>query len=134
MLPPERIVLHGDMNLRPSMSKDVENAISFVEDGICHGFVLWMDWILDARNTVVISTGPVFSIFGMPESIVYMLELHFPWFSSLEHQGSVGYGQSEEVECEIHCEYAFEMSVSFEMLVFFIRSCGLLSVFWTSVL
>ncbi|CAN1185903.1 Protein arginine N-methyltransferase 1.6 [Linum perenne] len=32
--------------------------VSFVEAGICHGFVLWMDWVLDASNSVVISTGP----------------------------------------------------------------------------
>ncbi|WOG90343.1 hypothetical protein DCAR_0209586 [Daucus carota subsp. sativus] len=30
----------------------------FTVSGICHGFVLWIDWVLDAENSVVIPTGP----------------------------------------------------------------------------
>ncbi|KAG2624158.1 hypothetical protein PVAP13_3KG108700 [Panicum virgatum] len=32
--------------------------IEFAHDGICHGFTLWIDWVLDEKNSVVISTGP----------------------------------------------------------------------------
>ncbi|KMZ57483.1 putative Protein arginine n-methyltransferase [Zostera marina] len=33
--------------------------IVFTESGVCHGFVFWIDWVLDKRNLTVISTGPV---------------------------------------------------------------------------
>lgn len=29
------------------------------KSGICHGFVFWIDWVMDADNSIVISTGPV---------------------------------------------------------------------------
>ncbi|XP_020584991.1 protein arginine N-methyltransferase 7 [Phalaenopsis equestris] len=29
------------------------------EPGICHGLVLWIDWVLDEENSIVIHTGPV---------------------------------------------------------------------------
>ncbi|CAN0842233.1 Protein arginine N-methyltransferase 1.6 [Linum grandiflorum] len=32
--------------------------VRFMEPGICHGFVLWLDWVMDANESVVISTGP----------------------------------------------------------------------------
>ncbi|MFQ6625069.1 hypothetical protein Gotur_003947, partial [Gossypium turneri] len=32
--------------------------VKFTEGGICHGFVLWVDWIMDTDNSIVISTGP----------------------------------------------------------------------------
>lgn len=32
--------------------------VEFIEDGICHGFVLWIDWVMDTENSIVISTGP----------------------------------------------------------------------------
>lgn len=32
--------------------------VEFSETGICHGFVIWIDWVMDARNSVVLSTGP----------------------------------------------------------------------------
>lgn len=32
--------------------------IEFVDDGICHGFAVWIDWVLDKENSIVISTGP----------------------------------------------------------------------------
>ncbi|CAN1333533.1 Protein arginine N-methyltransferase 1.6 [Linum perenne] len=43
---------------KPIASCRGEAEVSFVVPGICHGFVLWMDWVLDASNSVVISTGP----------------------------------------------------------------------------
>ncbi|KAJ4837166.1 hypothetical protein Tsubulata_036484 [Turnera subulata] len=33
--------------------------VDFTDSGICHGFVLWIDWVMDARNSIVLSTGPV---------------------------------------------------------------------------
>ncbi|PKU80479.1 protein arginine N-methyltransferase 7 [Dendrobium catenatum] len=33
--------------------------IEFSEPGICHGLVLWIDWVLDVDNSITISTGPV---------------------------------------------------------------------------
>ncbi|KAJ4954964.1 hypothetical protein NE237_011747 [Protea cynaroides] len=32
--------------------------IGFTKSGSCHGFALWMDWLLDADNSIVLSTGP----------------------------------------------------------------------------
>ncbi|KAB2088661.1 hypothetical protein ES319_A03G014200v1 [Gossypium barbadense] len=32
--------------------------VKFIEGGTCHGFVLWVDWIMDTDNSIVISTGP----------------------------------------------------------------------------
>ncbi|XP_031483637.1 protein arginine N-methyltransferase 7 isoform X2 [Nymphaea colorata] len=32
--------------------------VTFIESGICHGFALWIDWVMDESNEVVISTGP----------------------------------------------------------------------------
>ncbi|XWS61986.1 hypothetical protein CRYUN_Cryun07bG0172100 [Craigia yunnanensis] len=32
--------------------------VQFTEHGICHGFVLWMDWVMDVDNSIVVSTGP----------------------------------------------------------------------------
>lgn len=33
--------------------------VKFTETGICHGFVLWIDWVMDAENCTVLPTGPV---------------------------------------------------------------------------
>ena len=35
--------------------------VEFIETGICHGFVLWIDWVMDAESFTVLATGP-----GMP--------------------------------------------------------------------
>ncbi|KAK9274977.1 hypothetical protein L1049_022234 [Liquidambar formosana] len=32
--------------------------VKFSELGMCHGFVFWIDWVMDAENSIVISTGP----------------------------------------------------------------------------
>ncbi|KAL3743273.1 hypothetical protein ACJRO7_018560 [Eucalyptus globulus] len=32
--------------------------VKFSERGICHGLVLWIDWVMDAENSIVVSTGP----------------------------------------------------------------------------
>ncbi|XP_039134647.1 protein arginine N-methyltransferase 7 isoform X1 [Dioscorea cayenensis subsp. rotundata] len=33
--------------------------IVFSKHGVCHGFVLWIDWVIDEKNSAFISTGPV---------------------------------------------------------------------------
>ena len=32
--------------------------VRFTKNGTCHGFVLWIDWVLDVENGVVVSSGP----------------------------------------------------------------------------
>ncbi|KAL0324474.1 UNVERIFIED_CONTAM: protein arginine N-methyltransferase 1.6 [Sesamum calycinum] len=32
--------------------------VPFRESGMCHGFVLWIDWVLDGEDNTVLSTGP----------------------------------------------------------------------------
>ncbi|EMS53458.1 hypothetical protein TRIUR3_03298 [Triticum urartu] len=32
--------------------------IEFADAGTCHGFAVWIDWVLDEKNSIVISTGP----------------------------------------------------------------------------
>ncbi|XP_078448141.1 protein arginine methyltransferase 7 [Wolffia australiana] len=32
--------------------------VKFNRQGVCHGFVLWMDWVLDDENSIAISSGP----------------------------------------------------------------------------
>ncbi|XP_030524883.1 protein arginine N-methyltransferase 7 isoform X1 [Rhodamnia argentea] len=32
--------------------------VKFSEKGICHGLVLWIDWVMDAEYSTVVSTGP----------------------------------------------------------------------------
>ncbi|WOL13263.1 protein arginine N-methyltransferase 7 isoform X2 [Canna indica] len=33
--------------------------IDFSKSGVCHGFALWIDWVIDERSSIVMSTGPV---------------------------------------------------------------------------
>ncbi|XP_020244934.1 protein arginine N-methyltransferase 7 isoform X2 [Asparagus officinalis] len=33
--------------------------INFSNHGVCHGFALWIDWVLDEREPIILSTGPV---------------------------------------------------------------------------
>lgn len=40
---------------------NIENCmlqVKFTKTGVCHGFVLWINWVMDLQNSVVISTGP----------------------------------------------------------------------------
>ncbi|KAL7167244.1 hypothetical protein ACSBR2_037832 [Camellia fascicularis] len=32
--------------------------VEFTEPGICHGFVLWIDWVMDVDNSIVLPTRP----------------------------------------------------------------------------
>ncbi|CAL5424304.1 unnamed protein product [Camellia sinensis] len=31
--------------------------VEFTEPGICHGFVLWIDWVMDIDNSIIKDTG-----------------------------------------------------------------------------
>ncbi|KAF8093906.1 hypothetical protein N665_0375s0023 [Sinapis alba] len=35
-----------------------EVQIELIKPGVCHGIALWMDWVMDKENSIVISTGP----------------------------------------------------------------------------
>ncbi|XP_047179245.1 protein arginine N-methyltransferase 1.6 isoform X2 [Vigna umbellata] len=35
-----------------------KSQVKFTKRGVCHGFVLWIDWVMDLQNSIVISTGP----------------------------------------------------------------------------
>ncbi|KAF7150741.1 hypothetical protein RHSIM_Rhsim02G0165500 [Rhododendron simsii] len=32
--------------------------VEFTETGTCHGFALWIDWVMDTNNSILISAGP----------------------------------------------------------------------------
>ncbi|XP_010941139.1 protein arginine N-methyltransferase 7 isoform X1 [Elaeis guineensis] len=32
--------------------------IKFSDPGLCHGFVLWIDWVIDEKHSIVLTTGP----------------------------------------------------------------------------
>ncbi|KAJ7944747.1 Protein arginine N-methyltransferase [Quillaja saponaria] len=32
--------------------------VKFSQPGICHGFALWIDWVMDSENSIMVSTGP----------------------------------------------------------------------------
>ncbi|KAI4303248.1 hypothetical protein MLD38_038901 [Melastoma candidum] len=32
--------------------------VKFTKSGICHGLVLWIDWVMDAEDSIVVSSGP----------------------------------------------------------------------------
>ncbi|KAL0542115.1 hypothetical protein IC582_022205 [Cucumis melo] len=35
-----------------------KSQVKVTKAGICHGIVLWIDWVIDSKNSIVISTGP----------------------------------------------------------------------------
>ncbi|KAL0395237.1 UNVERIFIED_CONTAM: protein arginine N-methyltransferase 1.6 [Sesamum latifolium] len=43
---------------KPMNSCSGKTQVQFRESGMCHGFVLWIDWVLDAEDNTVLSTGP----------------------------------------------------------------------------
>ncbi|KAH9610704.1 hypothetical protein KSS87_001495 [Heliosperma pusillum] len=43
---------------KPMSSCSGETKVEFIKSGICHGFVIWIDWLLDAQNDIMVSTGP----------------------------------------------------------------------------
>ncbi|PWA45607.1 protein arginine methyltransferase 7 [Artemisia annua] len=44
--------------LKPLSSCQGKAKVEFTEAGVCHGFALWIDWVMDSANNIVISTGP----------------------------------------------------------------------------
>ncbi|XP_076943445.1 protein arginine N-methyltransferase 7-like [Bidens hawaiensis] len=44
--------------LKPLSSCHGKTKVEFTEAGVCHGFALWIDWVMDSTNDVVMSTGP----------------------------------------------------------------------------
>lgn len=43
--------------LKPISPCNGEAKAKFTNSGICHGFALWIDWVMDIENSTVISTG-----------------------------------------------------------------------------
>ncbi|PON40647.1 Protein arginine N-methyltransferase [Parasponia andersonii] len=43
---------------KPICPSSGRTQVKFVEPGICHGFALWIDWVMDSENSIVLSTGP----------------------------------------------------------------------------
>ncbi|CAB4310004.1 unnamed protein product [Prunus armeniaca] len=43
---------------KPITSSCGKTQVEFTEPGICHGFALWIDWVMDSENSLVVSTGP----------------------------------------------------------------------------
>ncbi|KAM7494081.1 hypothetical protein LguiB_028690 [Lonicera macranthoides] len=44
--------------LKPLSPCSAKVQVEFKEAGLCHGFVVWIDWVLDVDNSTVLSTGP----------------------------------------------------------------------------
>lgn len=44
--------------MKPLSSCYGKAKVEFVEAGVCHGFALWIDWVMDSTNNIVLSTGP----------------------------------------------------------------------------
>nr|XP_043615499.1 protein arginine N-methyltransferase 7 [Erigeron canadensis] len=44
--------------LKPMTSCHGKATVEFVDTGVCHGFALWIDWVILSTNNIVMSTGP----------------------------------------------------------------------------
>ncbi|XP_071705417.1 protein arginine N-methyltransferase 7 [Rutidosis leptorrhynchoides] len=44
--------------MKPLSSCHAKAKVEFVESGVCHGFALWIDWVMDSTNDIIVSTGP----------------------------------------------------------------------------
>ncbi|CAK9181984.1 unnamed protein product [Ilex paraguariensis] len=44
--------------LKPISSCSGKAQVEFTNQGVCHGFAFWIDWVMDAENSIVLSTGP----------------------------------------------------------------------------
>ncbi|XP_068634284.1 protein arginine N-methyltransferase 7 [Aristolochia californica] len=42
----------------PISSCSGKTKVRFTKTGVCHGFALWIDWVMDADSSIVLSTGP----------------------------------------------------------------------------
>ncbi|XP_050375704.1 protein arginine N-methyltransferase 1.6 [Argentina anserina] len=43
---------------KPIMPSHGKTQVEFAEPGICHGFALWIDWVMDSDDSIVLCTGP----------------------------------------------------------------------------
>ncbi|XP_057787065.1 protein arginine N-methyltransferase 1.6 isoform X2 [Salvia miltiorrhiza] len=50
-------VLEFDFS-KPMSPCSEKTKLQFGESGTCHGFALWIDWVMDTENNTVLSTGP----------------------------------------------------------------------------
>ncbi|GJY59500.1 integrase, catalytic region, zinc finger, CCHC-type containing protein [Tanacetum coccineum] len=46
------------ISIYEDISKEPMLQVEFTEAGVCHGFALWIDWVMDSTNNIVMSTGP----------------------------------------------------------------------------
>lgn len=44
--------------MKPLSSCHGKAKVEFIEAGVCHGFAVWIDWVMDSSNNIVMSTGP----------------------------------------------------------------------------
>ncbi|CAH1424268.1 unnamed protein product [Lactuca virosa] len=44
--------------MKPLSSCHGKAKVEFVEAGVCHGIAVWIDWVMDSSNNIVMSTGP----------------------------------------------------------------------------
>ncbi|XP_021848637.1 protein arginine N-methyltransferase 7 isoform X2 [Spinacia oleracea] len=54
----ERLTLMEFDFSKPMSSCSGKAKVDFTKTGVCHGFVLWIDWVLSAENGIIVSTGP----------------------------------------------------------------------------
>ncbi|XP_058740699.1 uncharacterized protein LOC131612984 [Vicia villosa] len=68
------------INVQYSMLQMLQ--VKFTKTGVCHGFVLWIDWVMDSQSSVVISTGPGFDAYPtfseIPETNLSGMECGLP--------------------------------------------------------
>lgn len=51
--------------------------VEFIARGKCHGFVLWIDWVMDTEESIVSSTGPGMSLSQSRRKLLDMSD--FAW-------------------------------------------------------
>ncbi|KAG9452233.1 hypothetical protein H6P81_005137 [Aristolochia fimbriata] len=53
------VVAVMEFNLsNPISSCSGKTKVRFTKSGVCHGFALWIDWVMDANSNILVSTGP----------------------------------------------------------------------------
>ncbi|GJY14583.1 hypothetical protein Tco_0385005 [Tanacetum coccineum] len=63
--------------------------VEFTEAGVCHGFALWIDWVMDSTNNIVMSTGRDVKVDAdaeLSEIIVSMVPEHMRANNKSEHE------------------------------------------------
>lgn len=57
MLSEVTTVMEFDL-MKPMTACSGSVEVGFTESGTCHGIVMWIDWVMDAENSLVYTTGP----------------------------------------------------------------------------